>query len=383
MVSPFIYGTTVSTHSFTNRENEIEKLRSNLLNGINTMLISPRRWGKSSLVEKVIRDIDDSTKGTKTVTIDLFTVSGEEEFLEMFAREVIKASSSRFEEWISIARNFFKQLIPKLNLGLDLQKDFSLSFDWEELKKHGEEILNLPETIAQKKSIRFIICLDEFQNLASFEDFSVFEKKMRSLWQRHKRVTYCIYSSKRHMMTEIFNKPSKPFYRFGDVMLLDKIALEKWVPFIVNGFKETGKIIAEGDAALIPSLMKNHPWYVQQLAHYTWNTTDKKASAAGIYSALMELLNANSPFYQKEIESLRPTQVNLLKAVARGERQLTSTRTMQAYRLGTPRNVSKNKKILMNDDLIHELNGKFELLDPAFELWFRKAFFNEAVTSDF
>lgn len=368
MISPFIYGTTVSAHSFTNREKEIEKLRSNLLNGVNTMLISPRRWGKSSLVEKVVREIDGSKRGMKTVTIDLFTVSGEEEFLEIFAREVIKASSTKFEEWLAAGRVFFKQLVPKLNVGLDLQRDFSLSFDWTELKKHSEEILNLPETIAQKRGIRFIICLDEFQNLATFSDFAVLEKKMRSLWQRQQRVTYCLYGSKRHMMT-----------RFGDVMLLDKIALEKWIPFIVGGFKETGKAIEEKDATLIPSLMKNHPWYVQQLAHYTWNMTGKKASPAEIYSALTELLNANSPFYQKEIENLRPTQVNLLKAVARGEKQLTSTVTMQAYRLGTPRNVSKNKMILLNNDLIHEMNGKLELLDPAFELWFREQYFNERI----
>src|ERR1043165_4580888 len=98
--SPFIYGTTVSVQSFTNREKETEKLRSNLLYGINTTIISPRRWGKSSLVEKVIHDINKKEKKVKTVIIDLFSVNSEEEFLELFAREVIKASSSRWQEWI-------------------------------------------------------------------------------------------------------------------------------------------------------------------------------------------------------------------------------------------------------------------------------------------
>ena len=92
--SPFIYGTIVSIQSFTNREAESAKLQSNLLNGINTTIISPRRWGKSSLVEKVIIDINKKDKKTKTVIIDLFSVSSEEEFLEQFAREVIKASSA-------------------------------------------------------------------------------------------------------------------------------------------------------------------------------------------------------------------------------------------------------------------------------------------------
>ena len=161
--SPFIYGTTVSVLSFTNREIESRKLKSNLLNGINTTIISPRRWGKSSLVEKVIADINKKEKLTKTIIIDLFSVGSEEEFLEKFAREVIKASSSKWQEWMASGKEFFKKLTPKLSFGIDPISDFSLSFDLQELKKNNDEILNLPEIIAQKKGIKFIICLDEFQ----------------------------------------------------------------------------------------------------------------------------------------------------------------------------------------------------------------------------
>jgi hypothetical protein len=96
--------------------------------------------------------------------------------------------------------------------------------------------------------------------------------------------------------------------------------------------------------------------------------------------ALTELINANAPLYQKEVESISQTQINLLKAVTKGETQFTSTVTMQKYLLGTPRNVSKNKTILINSDVIHEINGKYEFVDPAFELWFNKQFFNKIFT---
>ncbi len=79
-ISPFIYGNTVSVNSFTNREKELEKLKSNLLNGINTMIISPRRWGKSSLVEKTILDINNMESSHRTVLIDLFSVKSEETY---------------------------------------------------------------------------------------------------------------------------------------------------------------------------------------------------------------------------------------------------------------------------------------------------------------
>ena len=378
--SPFIFGTTVSDRSFTNRELETAKLKSNLLNGINTTIISPRRWGKSSLVEKVVFEINRTESNTKTIVIDLFSVGSEEEFLESFAREVIKASSSKWEDWMSSGRDLFKKLIPKLSIGIDPNTDFSLSFDWVELKKNSDEVLNLPETIANARGIKFIICLDEFQNLSSFNEYLVFEKKLRAYWQRHKSVTYCLYGSKRHMMTDIFNNPAKPFYRFGDIMLLQKIETNRWISFICIGFANTGKHIDENIANVIPSLMKNHSWYVQQLAHYIWNLTDSKASVAEVNRALSELINANSPLYQKETETISHTQLNLLKAVVKGETQFTSTAVMQKHALGTPRNVSKNKSILINSDMIHEVNGVFEFVDPAFELWFKKQYFNQNYT---
>lgn len=376
--SPFIYGNTVSSHSFTNRKEEIKKLYSNLVGGINTMIISPRRWGKSSLVEKVIGDIKQKNKGHKTVILDLFMVNSEEAFLEAFAREIIKTSSSKWEDWVLSGKELFKQLIPKISLGINPDIDFSLSFDWLELKDHGEEILNLPEIIACKKNIKLIVCLDEFQNIATYSGFIDFEKKMRAIWQRQKNVTYCLYGSKRHMMTDIFNNPSKPFYRFGDVMLLPKIETRDWIKFICNGFNKTAKYIDKKDAELIPEIMKNHPWYVQQLAHYTWNLTEKEATVKEIQKALSEVINANTPFYQNEIESISKTQLNLLKAVSRNETQFTSTAVMQKYKLGTPRNVSKNRLTLIKKDLINESNGKVTFLDPVLEIWFEKQFFKQS-----
>jgi hypothetical protein len=207
-----------------------------------------------------------------------------------------------------------------------------------------------------------------------------FEKKLRAYWQRQKLVTYCLYGSKRHMMTEVFNNPSKPFYRFGDILMLQKIETFKWVSFIISGFASTGKQIDEKTAELIPIIMKNNSWYVQQLAHYVWNLTKINATKTELESALNELIYANTPLYQKEIEILSYTQINLLKAVVKGETQFTSTAVMRKYQLGTPHNVSKNKILLMNTDMIHEVNMVFEFVDPAFELWFKKKYFNQPHT---
>lgn len=375
--SPFIYGSTVSSRSFTNRTKEVKQLKSNLLGGTNTMIISPRRWGKSSLVEFVTDSLRKEHKNIRIAMIDLFTVNSAEEFLEKFAGEILKASSSKWQEWIELSRKIFRNIIPRIQVSMDPVSSFNISFDWEEMKKNSDEILSLPEKIAQEKKIKIIICLDEFQVIAGFEGYRELEKKMRSIWQRQKLVTYCIYGSQRHMMTNIFNTPSLPFYRFGEIIMLPKIERDSWISFICEGFKNTGKNITREESALIADLMQCHPWYVQQLAHYTWTLTGRSVTKTDIITSLRELLNANMPFYQNQIERMSSTQINLLKAVAAGESQLTSSRVMNEFRLGTPRNVSKNKMTLINNDVIGESGRTYYFLDPAFEIWFRKAFLNE------
>jgi len=185
------------------------------------------------------------------------------------------------------------------------------------------------------------------------------------------------------MMNDIFNNPSKPFYRFGDIILLEKIDKNEWVRFITGSFKKTDKQISMDEAALIADLMQCHPWYVQQLAHYTWNLTADKTTKGTIEKALSELINANTPFYQTETEILSSTQLNLLIAVLNGEKQLTSVSAMNTYRLGTPRNVSRNKTQLINSDIIQATGNGFEFVDPAFELWFRQTFLNQPIHKHF
>ncbi|WP_341906873.1 ATP-binding protein [Fluviicola taffensis] len=311
--SPFIFGNTVSVQGYTNREDEAYRLKQNLLGGINTILISPRRWGKSSLVERVLIDINKSDKKCKTVLLDLFTINNEVEFFELFTREVIKATSTKWEDWLHDTKSFLSNLVPTVHVGVNPHLDFTIKYEHEKVREFADEILNLPERIAKEKGIRLVICLDEFQNLTNLVEYEPLEKKMRAIWQRQKLVSYCLFGSKRHMLEAIFNNPSKPFYRFGDLMLLPKIKEEAWVKFIQSSFRKTGKQISKEMATIIPRLMKNHSWYVQQLSHYVWNQSrsgvvDKQI----IRTALSELIYANQPLYQREIEGMSSTQVNLL-----------------------------------------------------------------------
>ncbi len=379
---PFIYGHTVTEDRFVNRLAERKKLKNNLKSGISTTLISPRRWGKSSLVELVANELAQEKK-SKVIVLDLFSYQSIEEFLEAYARAVVQASSSKMDDWLAITKRFFQSLIPKVSVKPSEELELQLSFDMSALLQSSEEVLDLPEKIAKEQKIRFVICLDEFQNLAEMKGFSSFEKRLRASWQRHQNVSYCLYGSKRHMMSEIFNDPSKPFYRFGDIMLLERISKKHWKDFIYNSFFSTGKRISEDLAGEIPVLMNNHSWYVQQLSHYAWMRTRNICTEEILLASYEELINANAPLFRREIEFMSRTLFNTLRAIASGEKRLTSASVMDKYQLGTPNNVRKNKLKLIELDIIDQTEKGLEFLDPAFERWFRKEIFGESLKLGF
>lgn len=374
MNTPFNFGRTVKNENFTNREQEIKKLVSNFNNGINTIIISPRRWGKSSLVEKVA----NLAKGRdlKVVKLDLFSIRTEEEFYAMLAKAVIRATSNKMEEWMELGKKFLKNITPKFTMQMGDKQNFSLELDFETVKKYYQELLDLPEKIAKDKNIRIVICIDEFQNIASFDTALAVQKRLRSIWQHHEWVTYCLYGSKQHMMIDLFNRQSNPFYRFGELMYLPRIAEVKWVTYITRQFQKTGKKISATQAQQISTTVKCHPYYVQQLSHLVWINTDDQVTEAGIKESIQELMDQNAILYFKETEELNNTEIKLLRAIHAREKQLSAKETLQKYNLGTSASVIKAKRSLTGKELIDEDKKQPYFLDPVFELWFAQNMLN-------
>lgn len=373
MKSPFQFGKVVTGDAFTNRNKEIERLTSNFENHLHTILISPRRWGKSSLVRKTASHLIEKDQSIRFCFLDLFNIRSEEEFYAYFAREVIKASSNKVEEWLSGVKVFFRSITPRISMGGDPMHDFQLSFDIKDIENYFQEILDLPEKIAKNKKQKLIICIDEFQNLSNFKEPLLFQKRLRASWQHQQGVVYCLYGSKRSMLMELFDNTSMPFYKFGDTFYLEKISKKHWMKFIVEGFEKTKKKITEEQAETIVDLMQCHPYYVQQLAHLVWVNTEKKASEQIVENSVEDLLGQNALFFQKEVDRLSNTQVNFLKALIDGVQELLSSKKIiQEYKLGTSANVVKIKNVLDKKEIIDLLGPAPVFLDPAFELWFKR-----------
>ncbi|RLA01260.1 MAG: ATPase, partial [Gammaproteobacteria bacterium] len=236
MEVPFTFGKLVHDDDFTNRILESKRLVSNFESSINTILISPRRWGKSSLVLKATKQISKNSKDIVICMMDLNNIRSEDQFYKLIATKVLQASASRVDSILENAKSFLGRFIPNLSFSPDPGTELKLSMDWDEVKKDPDDILDLAERIAVKLKKNLVLCIDEFQNISEFEDSLGFQRKLRSHWQLHQHVSYCLYGSKRHMLMEVFSSPSMPFYKFGDLIFLEKIKEEEWITFITERF---------------------------------------------------------------------------------------------------------------------------------------------------
>jgi len=375
MKTPFIYGKLATGENFTDREKEKAQLVRNFLSGTNTMLISPRRWGKSSLVMKSGNEAALQDKSVRIVMLDLFNIRSEEEFYKALSENVIRSVTGKINEVISTVKKFMKQWIPKIQFSADSKQEFSFSLDWKELKKQPDEILNLPESIAKSKNLKLVVCIDEFQNIAYFEDPLSFQKRLRAHWQHHQSVCYCLYGSKRHMLAEVFSSPSMPFYKFGDLMVLNKISAEHWIPFITGRFEATGKQIETKHAEKLVTTANSHPYYVQQLAQLVWLRTEDKVNDEITGEAIESLMLQMSLLFQSLTEGLSTYQVNFLKALTEGISSFSSKENLERFKLGTSANVFQVKKALTEKEIIDEFPEKPEILDPIYALWLKRMYF--------
>lgn len=369
----FIFGVATSGENFTDRKNETNRLLLNFQQGINTILISPRRIGKTSLVRKVceLAKSDD----LKIVYLDIFSCRSDREFYDAFATAVLRQTSSKLEEWIDNAKRFLSRITPKFSIGTDPMTDFSVSLELNTKSEDVTDILQLPEKIASEKGIKIVICIDEFQQIAEFSDSKTFQKRLRTVWQLQQNVSYCLFGSKKHLMNELFERRSLPFYKFGDALYLQKIATEDWVKYICERFDATNKSISPSLAEKIAQKVDNHSSYVQQLAWLVWIHTDEIATEENFEEAWQDLLDQNTPLFEKQTENLTGYQLNFLRAIIDGvSKEFTTKNVLEKYNLGTSSNVAIVKRALIKKELIDIEKKEIVISDIVLKEWLKREF---------
>lgn len=375
MEKSFVYGIAVTDYNFTGRTEETHRLKANFEGGVNSVLISPRRWGKTSLVEHVRRQLEGGD--VMTVQLDIFGCKTEYDFYNALAVAVLKQTASRVQLWMDEARDFLVRLTPKIGIPLDPVSEISVSLGITPETHSPEEVLNMVEVIAKRKNRHIVVCIDEFQQVGEFENTKVVQARLRSVWQHHHYTSYCLYGSKRHMMSKIFLDRSMPFYQFGDLLWLQKIPTSDWMNYIISHFEAADKHISEQMVTRICEAVDNYPSYVQHLSAILFNRLPQGGAVTEdmMPSAVSELISTNEALYMQQIEPLSGYQMNLLKAIVSGIHSGFNERKVRSqFDLGSPSNMVRLRNALIERDLVYSEMQQLYLTDPVFALWFRKRF---------
>ena len=370
---PFSFGKIVREDDFTDRAQETAKLLCNVRSLTNTAIISPRRWGKSSLVSKVLDMLSDDSEYL-VVRMNVFKCEDQQEFYALFAKSIMEQVSTSVESLVLNAKEFLSNLLPKVSFSDPLSR-YEIAFGFD-VKSNpiSEDILDLPQKIATRKRKKLVICIDEFQQIGEFANSPKFQKILRNHWQEQQDVAYVLCGSKKHMMLNIFGEYKSPFYKFGDIMFLPKISKADWQDYIVSRFRDTGKNIQSDIAGYIAQMVDNHPYYVQQLAQLSWLRCESECTVETVDSALSSMLDALNLQFIAIMDSLTDKQRNFLCALADGVVQLTAERTLTTYKLGTNGNVRIIRNALLKRDMIDVEGKSVHIQDPVFKLWLQRQY---------
>ena len=372
----FVFGVSVSDYNFIGRKEEIRRLKMNFEEGINTILISPRRWGKTSLVRKVCDVVD--RKKVIPVFVDIFKCKTEYELYNALAEAVLKQTASKAELWMDNARDFIARLSPKVSFSPEPNSEFALSLGISPKTHAPEEILSLAEEIAQKKQKRIVVCIDEFQQIGEMADSISIQKRLRSVWQHQRLTSYCLFGSKKHTMMNVFQKRNMPLYQFGDFKFLDKIPTETWVEYIVQHFKDRQRTISTEQAAKICQLVDNYSSYVQQLSWLVFSLIDEGQVVTDehLKQGVKDLLNSQEQLFMQQIEPLTAYQMNFLRCILSGHHDdFGETAVREEFQLGSVSNITRLKTALVDKDIVEMSGKRYYITDPVFALWFRSRMF--------
>ncbi len=373
---PFKFGKLAEGVHFTDRDKERHRLKSNIDSGVNTILISPRRYGKSSLVQQVAADLGKE-RAVRFAQLDLFEVRDEREMLERITSAVISAMSTSLEDRLRDMKRFVRTIVPKVSLGSDPTQELSIGLSWEDVERSRHELLELPEKLAKDRKVQLVLCIDEFQNIGHFPDPKATQKLLRAAWQRQQNVTHLLYGSKRHMMMELFTKSSMPFYKFGDILFLERIDRPHWVKYIKSRFQYTKKKISPELAEAIARIMEDHPYSVQMLANATWQRTTGNATARAIELGLEDLMDQYTILYERIVDELTTPQLRFLEAMSDGVERFTTAEAIARYEFGSSAMVGRIRTALEKKDILDHQGAETVWLDPLFRIWLENRYWRK------
>ena len=374
MENPFVYGEVVPSAAFADRVAELDRLVGDLAAGQKMFLISPRRYGKSSLIRLALAAM--ARRGALTVNVTVSSFSSYVSFLEGFARALVSAEASSEQ-----ARGWLREMIRSARAEVryapdDVPRGAAVSFPGvrseRDVSRLAQEVLALPGRIAAARRRKVVVALDEFQAIGSFNGGSV-EHALRAAVQHQRDVGYVFAGSEPSLMERMLG-PRRPFYKAGPVMRLGKIPPDEFSRFIEGRFTRSGIRVEVGLGPSIVELAGNLPYDVQRLAHETWDEVHgsgrRRATLDDLHRALSRLLAEQHMMFEGVWQRLTLPQRAALRAVVLEDgREPLSADVRTRHRLGGPSTVQAALAALVRDDIIAREEDRYAVVDSLLREW--------------
>lgn len=354
---PFYYGGVVSDNHFCNRNKELKELKNDMDSGLNILLYAPRRFGKTSLVLKSVRE-----SGYNYIFLDFMSIVDEEEFINEYFNAITKVFNTTTDKVVAFVKKVFK-IIPNINVEFDDNGSptFSLNFTQKDSKKVLKEVLDMPFKYAKYYDKKIIVIFDEFQEVINLN----IEDKLRASIQHHSDVvSYIFLGSKKSIMTKLFFDKSKSFYKSVKHLPIEKIEAKEWYKYINDGFKNFDKKIDEEHIDKILDVSKAFPYYTQQISNELFNITDDKVDDSLVEYAINSILNKEEDLFLNEWHTLSQNQKKALKLLIKTNGNNIYTKDVMVNFNFTSSGLKKAVEGLLNKDIIDTKQGVYYLQDP-------------------
>jgi hypothetical protein len=371
--NPFVFGEIVTEDAFVDRVDELRQVIRDVTDRQKVFLLSPRRFGKSSLVAVAFKRL--KVEGFSTVIVPVSNYATYSQFLEKFADKIVRAAGpwSRVKNWIG---RFIRLVKPEAKVDLNsgevrLSLGKGADFDPTPL---APEVFSLPGEITRRGGFRMAICLDEFQQIRSFDGEAI-ENALRNAVQVQRDVGYVFAGSQPSLMEEMLTA-KRPFHKAGPRLFLGKIPTEPWKEFIFAQFGRRGRKVTNEALELLFTTADLIPYDVQRLAHELWDHAELSGARVldveDIRQVTRRLVAGQAQYYERLWEQLTSRQRAALQAIAqRGAEALFSESVRREHGLGPASTVQKALQSLHAQDIIDRYEGRYFFLDPLFAVWVR------------
>ena len=372
--NPFVVGKYLSDKYFCDRSEETDFLRKQILNGRDVALISPRRIGKSGLIRHFFNQ-QDIKERYHVFFVDIYATTSLAEFVYTLGKEIYEQLKPQKTVW----KEKFFQIITSFRIGFKLD-----SYSGSPTLDLGLGDIQVPQTTLDEIFAYIdeadkpcIIAIDEFQQIGEYAENNV-EALLRTKIQKCNRAQFIFSGSKRHMMSNMFNSPSKPFYQSAISMGLEPIPLGVYSDFATRLFEEYDRHVERAVIETVWTQYEGYTWFVQMMMNelFALTASGETCRESLIPVAMRNVIMTQEGSYKDILSNLPPRQKVVLQAIAKEglAQNITSSKFIKKYNLNSASSVQAAVKLLLKNDLVTHTESGYRVYDYFFSEWLAKVY---------